>query len=189
MHHVLFTFKAQNQLATMPEPVSFSQTYRVQQGQLAGIAGYPVFIGLNVGRNGAAFQCFTVNVKNDNDQAVLGFLDSPAFQGGLNLLTTVQPALKPFTNITLDLARMMAKRHENVAVQDFYLGMDFDEDTLGVRLALGTYIAVQVPDEATLNWAEWIFDPDSGGIVRQDDRKQSIPYNYVAFAISRYTEV
>jgi hypothetical protein len=186
MHHVMFTFQAQNQLPNSPEPVSFSQTYRAQQGQLAGIAGYPIFIGLNVGTLGAAFQGFTVNVKNDADEAVLNLLDSPPFQSGLNLLTTVQPAIIPFTQITLGVAKMLATRNRNVAVQDFYLGLDFTPAALGVRLAEGNYVAVQVSSETSINWEDWVYRPATGAITSKADETVSMPYNYVVFRVSRY---
>jgi hypothetical protein len=36
MHNIMFSFAARNQLPNGPELISFSQTYRVQEGQLAG---------------------------------------------------------------------------------------------------------------------------------------------------------
>jgi hypothetical protein len=87
-HNVLVTFAARNQVADTQESVSFSQTYRVQEGQSAGIAGYPIFIGLNVGSQGVAFECSTVNVKNEEDKTILAALESSPFQSGLKLLTT-----------------------------------------------------------------------------------------------------
>jgi hypothetical protein len=186
-HNVLFTFEAQNQLPGSPEPVSFSQTYRVQEGQTAGVSGYPIFVGLNVGTLGAAFQGFTVNVNNAQDQSFLGLLDSPPFQAGLDLLTTVQPVLKPFTQMGLGIANLLARRNDNVAVQQFYLGLDFTQAAFGARLAEGNYIAAQVPSETAIDWADWIFSPTAGAIVGKTDKTQTLPYNYVVFRVSRYS--
>src|SRR6266699_2787991 len=52
MHRVLLHCFMQNQLAERTEAVHFNATYRVQEGQTAGIQGYPLFIGLNVGHEG-----------------------------------------------------------------------------------------------------------------------------------------
>ena len=41
--------------------------------------------GLTVGPEGLAFRCYTVNVKNDQDEALLGFLESDTFRAGLRL--------------------------------------------------------------------------------------------------------
>jgi hypothetical protein len=187
-HNVLVTFAARNQVAETQESISFSQTYRVREGHSAGIAGYPVFIGLNVGSQGVAFECSTVNVKNEEDQALLGALESSPFQSGLKLLTTAQPAIAPFTEITLGVVKLLAQRHENVAVQKFYLGLDFDQAPMGVSLAEGNYIAVQVPDETAINWSEWVYKPDMGAIVTKEDYSATLPYNYVIFRVSRYEE-
>ena len=185
-HRVMFTFRAQNQLRGAPEPVSFSQTYRARQGQLAGIAGNPVFVGLAVGTLGVAFQGFTVNVKSSADAAVLDLLDAPVFQAGLNLLTTAQPALAPFGTMALGVTKLLARRSENVAVQDFYLGLDFTAAALGARLAEGNYIAAQVPTETAIDWADWVFSPTSGAIVSAADTASTLPYNYAVFRVSRY---
>lgn len=154
-HNVMVTFAARNQVADTQESVSFSQTYRVQEGQSAGIAGYPIFIGLNVGSQGVAFECSTVNVKNEEDKTILAALESSPFQSGLKLLTTAQPAIAPFTEITLGVVKLLAKRNENVAVQKFYLGLDFENSAMGCRLAEVNYIAVQVDDEIAIDWKRW----------------------------------
>ncbi|WP_243458398.1 hypothetical protein [Nostoc sp. UIC 10630] len=185
-HNVLVTFAARNQIAETQESVSFSQTYRVNEGQSAGIVGYPIFIGLNVGSQGVAFECSTVNVKNEEDQAILSALESSPFKSGLKLLTTAQPAIAPFTEITLGVVKLMAQRYENVAVQKFYLGLDFDQAALGASLVEGNYIAVQADDE--INWSEWVYKPDMGAIVKKEDDSATLSYNYVIFRVSRYEE-
>lgn len=187
IHNVLVAFAARNQVANSQEFVSFSQTYRVPEGQSAGIAGYPVFIGLNAGSQGIAFECSTVNVKNEADKAVLSALESSAFQTGLELLTTAQPAIAPFTTLTLGLVKAFAGRNENVPVQKFYLGLDFEDGVMGIRLAEGNYIAVQVPDETTIDWNKWIYEPELGAIVHKAD-SSPLEYNYLVFRVSRYVD-
>lgn len=181
---MLLTFRAQNQLPGGGEPVCFSQAYRVRTGQAAGVAGYPLCLGLGVGRTGAAFQFMTVGVKNTADGAVLGVLESPAFTGGLNLLTVAQPAVKPLADLTLGLARQFAERHENRPVQDCYLGLDFAPAGFGGRLAVGSYLAVQVPGEGAIRWDEWAFHPADGQVLRTADR-QPLRYNYLVFRVTR----
>ena len=125
-------------------------------------------------------------MKNDADEAVLGALESPPFKDGLNLLETLQPALAPFTQITLGIIKTLVARNRNVGVQKFYLGLDFTAAAFGIRLAEGNYIAVQVPNETTLNWDDWVFHRVRGAIVSKADHTASIPYNYVVFRITRY---
>ena len=186
MHSVLFTFKAQNQVQDAREPVGFNQIYRVLQGEGAGVIGYPIFIGLSVGSLGVAFQASTVNVKNDSDEKVLDFLKSDPFTSGLNLLTTAQPVLKPFTEMALGLTKMIFRRNENKRVQDFYIGLDFAATRMGARLAIGDYVVVQVPAEGTLKWDEWQFDPQVGGIARVAPPNDAIPYNYMVFSVTAF---
>ena len=187
MHRVLFDFGAQNQAADKLEDLHFSATFRVQDGQQAGFVGQPVFVGLNVGNEGITFRCYTVNVKNDADQAFLDILDSDTFKSGLQLLTAAQPAIGPLSGMAVGLTRAVAGRTQNIPVQDLVLGLDFSTILTRARLAEGSYIAVQIPDSEhiTWDWAQWVFHPSSGRVVSKDDPTAPIPYNYFIFSISR----
>jgi len=184
-HHVLFDFYAQNQLRPAPEHLHFNATHRVRSGEQAAIRGYPIFLGLTTGEDGLAFRCYTVNVKNEGDQAILSFLESDTFKAGLRLATVAQPAIAPLTDLARNITKSIAERHNNVPVQDVYLGLDFGDTATGARLRLGSYIAVQVPDGA-FAWNDWVLEMASRSIVRRDDFKAVLPYNYFIFAVSNY---
>jgi hypothetical protein len=186
VHEVMINFTAENHVGQTVEPVSFHQTYRAPQGHMAGVVGYPVFLALHLGNAGAAFQCFTVNVKSEGDQEIIKLLKSTPFQSGLSLLDTAQPALKPFTELGLGLAEMFANRNTGAKVQEFYLGLDFKPMATGVALREGSYIAVQVPKVPTINWDEWVFSMVSGAIVSKTNDQETIPYNYLVFRVTRH---
>lgn len=188
MHYILFDFYAQNQASGTVEHLHFNATFRAREGEEAAIVGYPLFVGLNVGHEGLAFKCFTVNVKNQEDEAFLGFLDSDVFRAGLKLVETAQPAIAPLSELAFGLTKSIARRHRNVAVQDFYLGLDFSAVATRARLAEGSYIVVQVPEssQAVWNWRQWRYEPASGHIVNQADVTKLLSYNYLVFSLSRY---
>lgn len=189
-HRILFDFYAQNQVPGTVEHLHFNATYRVREGERAAIRGYPVFVGLNVGTEGVAFKCFTVNVKNDADEAFLGFLDSDVFKEGLKLATTVQPAIGLFSQTALGLTRSIAQRNRNVPVQDFYLGLDFSNQPMRAPLRAGSYLAVQIPEtfQTVWDWSEWGYNPTSGAVVNKADPTRLIPYNYVVLTVSRHED-
>jgi hypothetical protein len=180
-HQVLLHFFAQNQLPGHVEPVHFNATYRVKEGNDAGVQGYPIFLGLHVGTEGLILRCRTINVTNEQDTAFLDFLESDVFKAGLKLVSTVQPALAPFSEMALGTARAIAGHHRNVSVQDFDLGLDFGNLPLGARLATGAYLAVQIPEYQLQDWdwSEWVYRPDKGQIVKHVDPRKTIPYNYL----------
>jgi hypothetical protein len=186
-HHVLFDFYAQNQIKPAPEHLHFNATYRVKQGEKAAIRGYPIFLGLTTGNDGLAFRCYTVNVKNDGDQALLAFLDSDTLKAGLRLATIAQPAIAPLTDLGRNITKGIAGRNRNVPVQDVYLGLDFSDSATGARLRLGSYIVVQVPeDQVKFSWGDWVFETESKAIVRKGEPETMLPYNYFIFAIAKY---
>jgi hypothetical protein len=187
-HRVLFDFYAQNQVPGDVEHLHFNATYRVREGEQAAILGFPVFVGLNVGTEGLVFKCFTVNVKNDEDEMFLGFLDSDVFKAGLKLASTMQPAIAPFSQMAFGLTKSIATRNRNVPVQDFYMGLDFSSIATRARLAEGSYLAVQIPEtlQTVWDWSDWIYNPSSGQIVNKAEPTQLIPYNYLVYSVSRY---
>ncbi|MGC9336313.1 MAG: hypothetical protein ACP5JJ_19395, partial [Anaerolineae bacterium] len=87
-HQVLFDFYAQNQVPGDVEHLHFNATQRVREGQQAATLGFPIFVGLKVGSEGVAFKCFTINVRNDTDEAFVRFLESDVFRAGLKLAST-----------------------------------------------------------------------------------------------------
>jgi hypothetical protein len=188
IHQILFDFYGQNQVPKNVEHLHFNATYRAQEGQEVGVIGYPIFVGLHVGAQGVAFECSTINVKNEDDEAFVRFLDSDVFKAGLRLVTTAQPAIGPFSAMALGLTKAIATRSRNVPVQRFIMGLDFSRTALSARLAEGDYIAVQIPDkkQSTWDWSEWTYNPVSGQIVNRADLKQLIPYNYIAFGVNRF---
>ncbi|MBR8828903.1 MAG: hypothetical protein DSM107014_13550 [Gomphosphaeria aponina SAG 52.96 = DSM 107014] len=186
-HNVMVTFATKNQVGDSEEVVSFNQTYRIPERNSAGIIGYPIFTGLNVGSQGVTLECSTINVKNKEDDAILEALESNTFKIGLKLLTTTQPAIAPFTTISLGLVKSLAQKHRNVGVQKLSLGLDFENAAMGIRLAEGNYIAVQVPEENTINWDNWVYQPNLGSIVHKENGG-SLEYNYFVFRISRYED-
>jgi hypothetical protein len=145
-HRVLFDFYAQNQVSEGIEHLHFNSTLRVTEGESAAIVGYPVFIGLGVPPAGVAFKCLTVNVKNDEDKRFPAALESDVFKSGRRLPATLQPAIAPLAGLATALTKSVVARHRNVAVQEFYLGLDFSRVVTGARLRAGTYIAVQIPE-------------------------------------------
>lgn len=187
-HRVLFDFAARNQTDQGAEQLHFNTTYPVKEGERAAVLGRPIFAGLQVGAEGLFLQCATVNVLNEGDEALLGFLDGDAFQGGLQLLTTAQPALAPFVALTVGLTEAIAKRNRNVAVQAVDLGLDFSRIPLRPKLAEGSYIAVQIPEtsQPVWSWQEWGYDPINGQLVSTVEPGLLIPYNYFVVSISRY---
>jgi hypothetical protein len=189
-HHVLLDFYAQNQVSEQTEDLHWNATFRVREGQRAAVLNFPIFVGLNVGREGVTFRCMTVNVKNESDETFLGFLDSDEFKKGLKLMTALQPAIGPLSKLAEGLTRAIASRNRNVIVQKFELGLDFSELSFGARLAEGSYLVVQVPERlhTMWDWSKWMYSPSSGQVVNQDDPTQLIPYNFLVFNVSRFRE-
>lgn len=188
-HHVLFDFAAQNQaLDGSLEYLHFNQVVRGIEGGSVGVIGYPIFRGLRVGTEGLAFRCGTVNVKNEQDQPLLQFLDGDVFKAGLRLAEMPQPAIAPLSEMVVGLTRMVAKRHRNVAVQDVMMGFDFSDVPGGARLAEGLFFAVQIPERDRLvwDWSDWVYKPSAGRVVKRRDAATLIPYNYLSFGIARH---
>lgn len=158
----------------------------MQETQAAGVTGFPVFVGLKVGPLGAQFSVATTNIRNEDDSRFLDFLRSGPVQSGLTLLTTAQPAIKPFSDLAIGFATAFLKRNENKKIQDFTMGLDFDIGSpSGARLSKGTYIAAQAT-AADLKWSEWKMNPVDGLLVDAATGRVPLPFNYIVFRVSKY---
>jgi hypothetical protein len=187
IHRVLFNFFVQNRTATGVEDVNFNATYRVREGESAAVLNFPIFTGVVPRETGVVIRCFTVNVKNDNDELFLDLLESDVLRQGLTLVTTAQPALAPLSSLAVGMAKAMATRRRNVPVQDVHLGLDFGGPATGARLAAGSYVAVQMPAafQRAWRWADWSYDASSGQICNAAG--ELMPLNYFILGVSRST--
>lgn len=184
-HRVLFNFFSQNRTKSGTEEVNFNATYRIREGESAAVLNYPIFVGVAPPQTGLVIRCFTVNVRNDNDESFLDLLESNTFKVGLHLAVTAQPALAPLSALAVGITKAIAKRHRNVAVQDVYLGLDFGGAATGARLAAGSYLAVQMPAAflRSWRWSDWSYEANSGQIVNAAG--ELIPLNYFIIGVSR----
>jgi hypothetical protein len=185
IHRILFNFSAQNRTDHGEEDVNFNATYRALEGESAAVLNYPIFIGIAPPGNGLVIRCFTVNVKNDNDESFLDLLESDSFKAGLKLATIAQPAITPLSDLAIGMTKAIAARHRNVPVQDIYLGLDFGTTATGARLALGSYVAVQMPASfrRSWRWADCSYDASSGQIL--NGNAELLPLNYFVIGINR----
>jgi len=189
VHHILFDFYGRNQLVGGEvEHVHYAMKCRAHEGESAAVIGLPIFIGLNVGGEGVSFRCFTVNLKNEQDEKLLSFLELPVFREGLRLASTTQPALALFSQMAYNLTLGIAKRNRNIPVQEFQMGLDFSAMPARARLSPGSYIAVQVPQTALAKWqwSEWCYNRQSGQITGVSGVQTPMPFNYVMFSVSRH---
>jgi hypothetical protein len=186
IHHVLFDFSAEHQATpNEKETPHFNHTYRVQEGGQAGISGYPIFVGLRAGTQGIHFAASTVNVKNDDDQRFLGFISGDLFKGGLTLLSSVNPAVPVVAGFVKGIAEGIATHNNNKAMQDVYLGLDFETVATRPKLRVGSYIVIQVPSAAAWDWTKWQFSYSNGQIVDAANASDPVPFNYFVISISK----
>lgn len=187
MHRILFDIQARSEREGGADDVRFNVLARVREGGTASQIGAPVFLGLGVGEGGAGLRCVTVNVKNEEDEALFAALESEEMRRGLVLLPGEQPAVAVVSAMASALSRALARHHRNAALQDIALGLDFGGVPGAARLRLGTYFAVQVPEEMrSACWRDWAYHRQSGLLVNRDAPTKPIPYNYVAFGVRRH---
>jgi len=188
VHQVLFDFFGRHQTPGSEEDIHFSQTYRALEGQGAGITGYPVFVGLKVGAEGVKFRVRTINVKNEDDEKLLAFMNSDPFKNGLQLINATNPMSSVVTKFATGIVDGIAKKDRNIPVQEFDMGLDFNA---GIRtrakLSEGSYIVVQEP-EIAWDWTKWAYSPATGQVVSRTDPTKTIPYNYIVFSLSKIEE-
>lgn len=183
-HEILCEFTGKNQISGETEELRFALRTFAQDGQSASISGQPIFLGLTVGNDGISFEGRTVNVGSNADNAILTALDSSTFKSGLSLITTAQPALKPFADLAGSVVKAALTRNKNRQVHTFNLGLDFSNNATSARLRLGSYIVVQT-NENTWNWNSVVWDSQSQSMKMKDGTETKV--NYMAFGVSAFS--
>jgi hypothetical protein len=185
-HTVLIDFYGRHQTSTpnQTEDLHFTQKYRALEGTGGGLRGLDIFVGLKVGEQGVSFKCYTVNVENKDDKKLLAFLDSDVFKKGLGMIEAFNPAIPIVSGLATGVLKMFAGRNDNVPVQDFHLGLDFSKGGTGARLREGSYVAVQVPNEADWDWSQWVLNRANNQVVSKEG-SNAIKLNYIVFRIDK----
>jgi hypothetical protein len=184
-HTVLCEFAGKNQIPGDAEEMRFALTTVANDESSAGLSGAPIFLGVSVGQDGIAFEGRTINVRSETDDKLIEALGSDTFRSGLALLTSAQPALKPFVGLAGSVVKAVVSRNKNCQVYSFKLGLDFAGGTTSARLREGSYVVVQA-DQTQWKWSDMAWNTSTQAVVqRQNDAP--IPFNYMVFGVSRFT--
>lgn len=185
-HRILCEFAGKNQLANEAEEMRFALNTTARDGQSASISGHPIFMGVTVGADGISFEGRTINVSSSDDDGILKALDSPAFKNGLALITSAQPALKPFTGLASSVVEATAKRSRNKQVHNFNLGLDFSKTATSAKLRIGSYLVVQTEGTAW-DWDQYEWGKDAMSL-RDKKTGNPIEANYMVLGISEFSD-
>lgn len=185
-HEIICEFTGKNQAGGEREQMQFALTTQANDGAAASINGAPIFLGVTVGNNGIAFEGRTINVGSKGDEEFLAALSGGSFRDGLSLLTTVQPALKPFVGLASSVVGAVLKRSKNRQIHSFNLGFDFSESQTSVALRHGSFAIVQT-DDHDWDWSHLAWNASSQRIV-QKDTGFAIPFNYLVLKISPFED-
>lgn len=185
-HKILLEFSGKNQIPGDTEELRFAITTSASDGSSAPVNGTPIFLGASVGNNGILFEGKAINVASESDDILLSALGSGPFKDGLSLLTSAQPALKPFVGLAQSVVTAVLGRSRNKAVYNFHLGLDFATSQTGATLRYGSFVVVQA-DEASWSWNDVRWNPGSQQIVRHHDG-QPIEFNYLIFRVSPFED-
>jgi hypothetical protein len=183
-HSILCEFTGKNQIPGDAEEMRFALSTNANDGSAAPISGAPIFLGVSVGNDGVSFEGRTVNVKSNNDEMLMEALGSDAFKNGLSLLTSAQPALKPFVGLAGSVVKAMVSRNQNRQVYSFKIGLDFAGSSTSARLRLGSYIVVQA-DVESWDWSSHYWDSSSQTVRRTSDQ-MPVGFNYMVFGVTEF---
>lgn len=185
-HTILCEFTGKNQIRGEAEELRFTLTTEAKDKSSASVSGSPIFLGVSVGQNGISFEGKTINVRSGDDEVLLGALGSGPFRDGLSLLTTAQPALKPFVGLAGSLVTSVLSRSKNKPIYSFKLGLDFEQSRTSAKLRHGSFIVIQ-GDDSRWSWNDVVWNADAQQLVRRSDGS-TLEYNYLVFRVSAYNE-
>ena len=186
IHSILCEFVGRNQIKDESEALRMALRFRSADNAGVSTLGIPIFLGLTVSKNGIAFEGSAINVSSGADEFLLEALDSEAFKGGLSLIHSLQPGLKPFVALMQSAVKNVAKRSKNKQVHNFNLGLDFSNSSTSARLRIGSYVVIQT-NSMDWDWSKFYWDCDSFSIRRSGSNSNDpIDFNYMIIGVTAY---
>ena len=185
-HLILCEFTGKNRVSTETEELHFALRFNANDGSSASLNGVPIFMGVTVGNNGISFEGRSINVKSSGDETVLETLGTPAFQNGLGLLLSAQPALKPFTSLATAWLKLLLARARMLKSTTLAQARLRSERQFG-QLQYGSYVVVQCDDTANWDWDEYQWNRDTNAIESKSN-SQPFHYNYMVFGVVPFDE-
>ncbi|MBS1911114.1 MAG: hypothetical protein JST22_03935 [Bacteroidetes bacterium] len=184
---VLVHVVAENVAGNGAGSAEFSRRFTIGDRDSAAVSGLPVFNRLPVQSAGVLLTCAAVSVGNHADDQLLALLDGDVFKAGLDLATIAGPALALVTTFVAGITRAVLRGRRNAMIQRFDLGLDLSAIATRMKLAEGSYVALQLPHEqqAGWDWSRWRYDPATARIVARDATRRTLDLNYLVFGISR----
>lgn len=186
-HDTLCEFAGKNQLAGDAEELRLALRFKVNDNGSAARSGTPIFLGVTVGKDGISFEGRTVNISSEGDEQLISIFEAPAFKNGLTLISTSQPALKPFVGLADTVVKFLARQGRNHQVHNFNLGLDFEAGVSSARLRLGSYIVVQT-DSTQWDWSQYYWDRNSLSLIRKTPKDGDENFNYMVFGVSAFSD-
>lgn len=194
-HKILCEFAGKNQVISNSradkkskdaEEMRFAFNTQANDNAPASVSGHPIFLGVVVGSDGLSFEGRTVNVGSKINDAVQKMLGSPIFKNGLSLMTSAQPALKPFVGLAGSVVEAVAKSRGNYQVHNFNLGLDFSENVTSAKLRHGSYVIIQT-NQTDWDWNNTHWSPDALCLIDCRTGK-SVEANYLILGVSPFSE-
>lgn len=168
------------------EPVHFAKTLRAARGS-AAIGGWPLFTDVHASDGGILLGFQTVNLSSSFNKRLLAALDSSAFNVGLSLVSTVQPAAAQVSKLVRGVVEWSVGESSNRAVQQADVGLDFrSPGSPGGRLAEGSYTFIQLPSVLADTWhfGDWQWDDQRATIV-SGQTGEPLDANFVVISVHR----
>lgn len=185
-HNILFDFVVDNLTKKTPA-FHFNSKISAKDGETVAVQNMPIFRSLKAGKAGLTFGFQTVNLKSSREEQLLKFLGGKSFKEGLSLLNDTDPVLGQFSKMASNLASWSAQQSKNIKVQEFQIGLGFDDAQLNVGLDEGYYVIAQIPKdyEYEFDWAEWEIDANFRRLVRKNRVDEPLEFNHIIISINK----
>lgn len=185
-HNILFDFVVHNNHKKTPA-FHYNTKLLARDGESVAIQNVPLFRNLKTDLGGLTFGFQTINLKSSNQEKLLNFLNGKSFKQGLSLINDTDPVLGQFSTMAASIASWTAEQSRNTKVQEFKIGLDFNEAQLSAGLSEGYYVIAQIPKsyEHDFDWGDWKIDTTLVRLVNKENSNKLMEFNHIIIGISK----
>ncbi len=174
--NVLFHFYVK----TKKQSVNFIKYLRLRKNDYASTKNKPIFDSIDIGDDGLTLKIKIINLKNDHDEKLLGFLKSKEIDVTLNIITKASPIINIVSHMALGITKAVLKySKKNHIVQEIDNTFNFSQSPLAIKFRQGSYIFIQIPKEDLKDWKWDDWEYNGTQIVNKGNNKLTPKYNYL----------
>jgi len=180
--HLVNVANATSDSTLVKEDILFGYIVEAVDGQAAPPVGAALFRKLKI-QDELQMTVITINLADRLEKRISEVLEGEVMKGGLDLLSTANPAFSMVRELVEGTTKMFLERHRNIVVHKVPIGLLINAKEADPKLREGSYALMQAASD-WFNLEDFCWNTERYRIEHKKSKEQ-LPCNHIVFSISK----